>query len=232
MRTQLFEELGSSTLSARIARLIEEAIMKGSIMPGQRLSTDGLARDFKVSHIPVREALKQLEAQGMVIQEPNKGARVVSLSKDDIKSIFEVRETLEGLATAMAAERIDDKGKAHLQQIVDKMRKAMEKKDYTRLLAADKQFHQTIWKSTGNSFLVKALSNLLMPYFGYLAGRGYKFHIRRNEAGYVPRVHQSVCDAIVSGKAGKARQLMTQIHARALSSMLEFDGASGDGHAP
>lgn len=225
----VFPSLESASLSDQIARLIEDAVVRGTIVPGQRLSTDGLAREFKVSHIPVREALKQLEAVGLVVQEPNKGAKVVELSVQDIRHIFEVRRNLEGFAVSVAASRIDEAGKARLRRLVDEMGRATKSKDFGRLLAADKQFHETIWEATGNPFLVKMLATLLLPYFGYLASRGYQFHVRQNQPGYVPDVHQKVYQAIVRGESKEARRVLTEIHDQALRAMLQYqDGMSPD----
>jgi len=214
-----FSQLQPVALSNRIALLIEEAIMNGSIKPGERLNTDKLAREFNVSHIPVREALKRLEVVGLVVMEPNKGASVVELSEDDVSQIFLVRKALEGLAVNLAASRSDRARQKQLQALVDKMSEASKSKDFIAMFEADKKFHQTIWEMTGNRFLAKALNNLLLPYFGYVATKGY--FQNRTKIDYVPSVHQKVLDAISSGDGDSAQQVIVEVHNRSMHLMLK-----------
>jgi len=215
----VFSQLESGTLSDRIAGLIEEAIMSGTIALGETINIDALARQFKVSHIPIREALKKLKAVGLIVQEPNKTARVIELTREDITDIFAVRKILEGHAVMEASRRLDEASKQRLQSLVDTMRQRAISGDFDRLFAADKEFHQLIWQISGNRFLVQSLSTLLMPYFGYLATKGY--FIRRREWGYVARSHQEVLDAIASGNGKKGRQILDRDHHRSMKLILE-----------
>jgi DNA-binding GntR family transcriptional regulator len=213
-----FSQIEPLPLSDRIARQIEDAIMSGRIGLGDRINTDELARQFKVSHIPIREALKRLEAVGLIVPEANKSARVLDLSKEDVRHIFEVRKTLEGLAVALAATRIDAGGKKDLQAMVQKMRQTAKSKDFVNMFAADKKFHQTIWNLSGNPFLVKMLNQLLMPYFGFLATRGYYAHL--DNLSYVPRVHQEILDALLSADVERAQRVLVDVHTRSLQLMM------------
>jgi DNA-binding GntR family transcriptional regulator len=215
----VFSQLESGTLSDRIAGLIEEAIMSGTIGLGETINIDALARQLKVSHIPIREAIKKLEAVGLIVREPNKSARVIELTREDIADIFAVRAILEGHAVMEATRRLDEASKQRLQSLVDRMRQGAISGDFDRLSAADKEFHQLIWQISGNRFLVQSLSTLLMPYFGYLAAKGY--FIRRKEWGYVARTHQEVLDAIASGNGKKGRQILDKDHHRSLKLILE-----------
>jgi DNA-binding GntR family transcriptional regulator len=213
-----FSQIEPLPLSDRIARQIEDAIMSGRIGLGDRINTDELARQFKVSHIPIREALKRLEAVGLIVPEANKSARVLDLSQDDVRHIFEVRKSLEGLAVALAATRMDANGKKDLQAMVQKMRQTAKSKDFVNMFAADKKFHQTIWNLSGNPFLVKMLNQLLMPYFGFLATRGYYAHL--DNLSYVPRVHQEILDALLSADVERAQRVLVDVHTRSLQLMM------------
>jgi DNA-binding GntR family transcriptional regulator len=213
-----FSQIDSLPLSNRIARLIEEAIMSGRIRLGERINTDSLARQFKVSHIPVREALKKLEADGLVVTEANKSARVLELSIDDVRHIFEVRKALEGLAASLAATHMEAVNLKKLQAIVKKMWQTSKSKDIVGLLAADKRFHQAIWALSGNPFLIKALNHLLLPYFGFLATRGYYAHL--GDLSYVPRVHQEILDALASADGDRAQGVLVHVHNRSLELLL------------
>jgi DNA-binding GntR family transcriptional regulator len=213
-----FSQIEPLPLSARIARQIEDAIMSGRIGLGDRINTDELARQFKVSHIPIREALKKLEAVGLIVPEANKSARVLDLSEEDVRHIFEVRKSLEGLAVALAATRMDATAKKNLQTMVQKMRQTAKSKDFVSMFAADKKFHQTIWDLSGNPFLVKSLNHLLMPYFGFLATRGYYAHL--DNLAYVPRVHQEILDALTNADVDRAKRVLVDVHTRSMQLML------------
>lgn len=213
-----FSQIEMLPLSDRIARRIEEAIMMGRIHQGDRINTDELARQFKVSHIPIREAIKKLEAVGLIVSEANRSARVLELTEDDVRHIFEVRKTLEGLAVARAAHRMDTDSKKNLEAVVQKMRQAAKAKDLASLFSADKKFHETIWDLSGNPFLIKTLSQLLMPYFGFLATRGYYAHL--DNLSYVPRVHQEILDALSSSNPERAQRVLVDVHDRSMRLMM------------
>ena len=215
----IFPRLESATLSDRIFRHVQEAIMTGTLAPGERINADALARQFKVSHIPVREALTHLEAVGLIVRESHKGARVIELSQDDIRHIFEIRKILEGLAVRLAAANVDEQGKKRLQALVGEIEQATKAKDFLRMHAADQEFHRTIWKISGNPYLHKILLNLLSPYFGFLASKGYYF--RRKQLKYVPEVHRSILDAILRGDGLEAQETIVRVHNRTANLLLK-----------
>jgi DNA-binding GntR family transcriptional regulator len=215
----IFHGLESATLSDRIFRHVQEAIMNGTLAPGERIHADALARQFKVSHIPVREALTHLEAVGLIVQEPHKGARVIEVSPDDIRHIFEIRKILEGLAVRLAAANIDEQGKKRLQALVDEIGQAAKAKDFLKMDTADQEFHRTIWRTSGNPYLYKILLNLLSPYFGFLASKGYYF--RRKQLNSVSEVHQSILDAIARGDGLEAQETIIRVHNRTANLLLK-----------
>ena len=215
----IFHRLESATLSDRIFRHVQEAIMTGTLAPGERIHADALARQFKVSHIPVREALTHLEAVGLIVQEPHKGARVIELSQDDIRHIFEIRKILEGLAARLAAANIDEQSKKRLQSLVDEIDQAAKAKDFLKMDTADQEFHHTIWRISGNPYLYKILLNLLSPYFGFLASKGYYF--RRKQLNSVAGVHQSILDAIARGDGLDAQETIIRVHNRTANLLLK-----------
>src|SRR5881394_4192528 len=95
-----------STKADDIAVVIEEAIVSGELAPGTVLRQEQLSERFKVSRTPIREALRRLAALGLVSFEPNRGVRVRTLSRDELREAFLVRAELESLATELAAERM------------------------------------------------------------------------------------------------------------------------------
>jgi DNA-binding GntR family transcriptional regulator len=90
----------------RVRDLLEEAILEGELKPGERLRAEALAQRFGTSRTPIREALVQLEGQGLVELEPNRGAVVRTFDRDDVRDLYEVRALLEPAAAARAAQRI------------------------------------------------------------------------------------------------------------------------------
>jgi len=212
MRT--FSRLVPSTLSTQISQSIHDAIVGGTLKPGERINARSLAQQFRVSQIPVREALKRLEATGVIILEPKKGALVPELSIEDVKKIIEIRKALEGLAAYLAAQRMDGGNKRKLQTLVKRMLVAAKAKDFLKLFEADNQFHRTLWNLSGNQFLVKTLSSILTPYFGVIAGRGY--HVHRKDLMYVHHVHQDILDALSSRDSKRARETILKVHSRSI----------------
>src|SRR5208337_5496608 len=197
----------------------QEAIMNGTLAPGERIHADALARQFRVSHIPVREALTHLEAVGLIIQEPHRGARVIELTQDDIRHIFEIRKILEGLAVRLAAANIDEPSKKRLQSLVNEIGQAAKAKDFLKMDTADQEFHHAIWRISGNPYLYKILLNLLSPYFGFLASKGYYF--RRKQLSSVSEVHQSILDAISRGDGLEAQETIIRVHNRTANLLLK-----------
>lgn len=103
-----FEALEVRTLADRALDRIESAIMKGDLAPGTKISEVLLAKTFGISRGPLREAIRRLEGRGLLEIIPHVGARVVTLSVDDLLEVFDIREALEGMACRLAAERMTD----------------------------------------------------------------------------------------------------------------------------
>src|SRR5689334_23783627 len=103
----------------RVRDLLEEAILEGELKPGERLRAEALAQRFGTSRTPIREALLQLEGQGLVEVEPNRGAVVRSFDRDDVLDLYEIRALIEPHAAARAATRIGAAQIAELAALCD-----------------------------------------------------------------------------------------------------------------
>jgi len=114
-----FEALEVRTLADRALDKIETAIMKGDLGPGTRISEVLLAKTFGISRGPLREAIRRLEGRGLLERIPHVGARVVTLSIDDVLEVFDIREALEGMACRLAAERMTDGEIAEVEAVLD-----------------------------------------------------------------------------------------------------------------
>jgi DNA-binding GntR family transcriptional regulator len=139
---------------------LREAIIIGELRPGERLMEVQLAEKMGVSRTPVREAIRKLELEGLVDMIPRKGAHVAELSVKDIMDVLEVRASLDGLATALAAERITDDELKELNHINGQFSTYIEKENLSGSVKKDVEFHDIIYKASRNDKLITILSNL------------------------------------------------------------------------
>lgn len=119
-----------------------------------------LAEKMGVSRTPVREAIRKLELEGLVDMIPRKGAHVAELSVKDIMDVLEVRASLDGLATALAAERITDDELKELKHINLQFSSYIEKENLNGSIKKDAEFHDIIYRASRNDKLLNILNNL------------------------------------------------------------------------
>ncbi|HHY71581.1 MAG TPA: GntR family transcriptional regulator [Thermoanaerobacterales bacterium] len=139
---------------------IREAILNGRLKPGERLMEVQLAEEMGVSRTPVREAIRKLELEGLVVMVPRKGAYVAGLTLKDAAEVFEIRSSLEGLAAALAAERITDEEVTSLDRILEAISTAGEKGDIKTIIKKDMEFHQVLFSASRNDRLAQIINNL------------------------------------------------------------------------
>lgn len=140
--------------STKLRTLILQRIIDGHYPPGHRLKEMELAREFNTSQAPVREALRELEATGVIESEPHRGSRVRTVSARELGEAYQVRAVLEQLAGELAAGRFGGR-EALLQRQADKVRRAYEhgnKEEYAR---HDLEFHRMIVAAAGNQVLLE-----------------------------------------------------------------------------
>ena len=139
---------------------MREAIINGDFKPGQRLMEVQLAEQMGVSRTPVREAIRKLELEGLVVMVPRKGAYVAGLSSEDVKEVLEIRAVLEGLAASLAAKNASAADIEQLQEIVEKFKVAAEEKDVVKLINFDSDFHDVMYRASKNKKLIQLISAL------------------------------------------------------------------------
>lgn len=149
----------STTLKAHLVTRLREGIMGGHFRPGERLNESKLARQFGVSRIPVREALVQLQEQGLVMNHPRRGMFVNALSPEDTQKINSLRIVLEAEAMKLCRARFTSDMNANLSAIMDAMER-WENDSELDAAALDLEFHRTIWQYGGNPYLVRTLDSL------------------------------------------------------------------------
>lgn len=160
MFDQLPRALGTSDLPSQISESLEEAIISGVLEPGQRLRTELLASHFGVSRIPVREALRSLEAAGWVKIKPRYGVYVAERSEEELAALFDVRAVLEAHGARRAAERRSEPEVGELTRIVKESSAAADREDDAALAALSSQFYATIRRAARNSVLEATLASM------------------------------------------------------------------------
>ena len=165
-KSGIFAPLRANTLKDNIVQLLTEAILTNKIKPGDRLNESQIGRDLNVSRAPIREALQQLQEQGMVLNNPRRGMFVVSLDNEDVQKINSLRVILEAEALRLARAAHDMAGLKRLGQILDRMDR-MEPGPASQHTQIDLEFHRTIWSMSRNEYLVKILTSLTSPLFAH-----------------------------------------------------------------
>lgn len=139
---------------------IREGILSLELKPGEPLSENRLAQKLQISRTPVREALKQLERDGLLRFAPPKGAFVTELRSQDILEIYQVRESLEGLAARLAAEQMSDADIATLDEELNERYRQVKSDAWRDTFHDDRHLHEQIIKAAGNRRLAQFLTLL------------------------------------------------------------------------
>lgn len=145
------------TLAARISRSLADRIIAGDIEPGSRLRQDHIAEEFGASHVPVREAFRRLEAQGLAVSEPRRGVRVAAFDLAEVKEVAEMRAALEVLALRHAAPHLTP---AILNAAEEATRAGDNSRDVRSWEEANRRFHRLIVAPCGMPRLLAAIDDL------------------------------------------------------------------------
>ncbi|WP_432406131.1 GntR family transcriptional regulator [Wukongibacter sp. M2B1] len=159
MESLFNEKKGNKSLTSMIFEKIREDIMMGKYVSGEKIVEAKLAEEFGVSRTPVREALKQLELDGLVDNIPNRGVMVKGISKQDIDDIFAIRIAIEGIAVKWAIERMDDGDLEKLKEIFELMEFYTFKKDLDKIAELNTKFHEFIYNATKSRYLEHVLKD-------------------------------------------------------------------------
>ena len=146
---------------------LRRAILRGELVPGQRLMEIRLADQMGVSRTPVREAIRKLELEGLVVMVPRKGAEVAHISGTNLRDVLEVRRALEELAGELACERMSAEDFKKLEQANLKFASVLDSDDITVLGQADEEFHGLIYQATDNDRLVQMVNHLREQMYRY-----------------------------------------------------------------
>ena len=197
---------------------LREAILEGKLEPGQRLMEVQLAEQLGVSRTPVREAIRKLELEGLVVMLPRKGAYVADVSLKDIIDVLEIRSTLEGLAAYLAADRITEEGVERLKAIAEDFKQSIERKDdIETLLKKDVEFHECIFNATNNTKLSQIINTLWEQVHRFRTTYISDF----DTSTHLVEEHNNILDAIISGDNELAKKYAINHIEKAEQFMIE-----------
>lgn len=185
---------------------LRQAILRGELKPGERLMEIQLANKLGVSRTPIREAIRKLELEGLVLMIPRKGAEVAEITEKNLRDVLEVRGALEELAVRLACDRIDEEGIENLKNAAKDFESVLDSEDITKIAEADVAFHDVIYLATDNERLIQLLNNLREQMYRYRVE-----YLKQKE--WHPKLlaeHQEMISAIENREADKAASITSQ----------------------
>lgn len=192
----------SDTISARISKMLADRIISGAIEAGARLRQDHVAEEFGASHVPVREAFRLLESQGLVVSEPRRGVRVAGFTLEEVREVAEMRAALEALALRNAFPHMT---KAILDTAEDANRAGDRARDVHAWEDANRNFHRIILTPCGMPRLLKTIDDL------QTASARFLFSGWRAEwEAPTDRDHRAILDALRAGQADVAASVLAR----------------------
>lgn len=194
------------SLGGKVFQQLKNSILAGEFENGAELREIALSKKLSVSRTPIREALRQLEQEGLVEIYPNRGAYVKGITYKDVEDIFRIRARLEGLCAEMAVSSITQEQLDKLDEIILLSKFYEKKKDMEHLLKMDSQFHEVLFESCGS----KMLEHQLKDYHQYVQKARLRSLKRQERAKKSTMEHEEILDAIKARDAQKADELATR----------------------
>lgn len=193
----------SHSLTVKVFEEIEQAILSGVYSVGDQLVEIKISQELGVSRTPVREALKQLELDGLVKTIPNKGTFVIGISTEDIIDIYTIRVAIEGISSKWAAERITEGQIKELEMIVELQEFYSSKSDVLQLLQLDSKFHEIIYDISGS----RILKHTLISFHNHLKRARESSLLSAGRTIEAVKEHRAIFEAIAKKDSEKAKEL-------------------------
>jgi DNA-binding GntR family transcriptional regulator len=188
------------TIASRISRILAERIVHGELTPGTRLRQDHVAEEFGTSHVPVREAFRRLEAQGLAISEPRRGVRVASFDLEEVREVAEMRAALEVLALRHAAKHLTP---AILDAAEQATRDGDAAADVHAWEEANRRFHRLILAPCAMPRLLASVDDLHAASARFLFSAWHSGWERRTDHD-----HRAILVALRQGKVEEAALIL------------------------
>lgn len=196
----------SSSLRAKVFNSIRQDILSGKYQRGDELTESGLGASLGVSRTPVREALRQLELEGLVELVPNKGAFVTGISNKDIQDIYEIRSRLEGLCARWAAKNITQEQLDEMEEILYLTEYHVRKEHYEQLSELDGRFHELMYEASHSRIMAHELSDF-HQYVQLARKQSLKNSMRSLRSN---EEHQRILEALKAHDEDLAEKLATE----------------------
>ncbi|MEZ0536862.1 GntR family transcriptional regulator [Caldicellulosiruptoraceae bacterium PP1] len=205
-----------SPLHEKVFDVVKEKILMGLLKPGDSLIETKLSEELGVSRTPIREAIRQLELEGLVYTIPHKGAIVAGVTAQDIEDIYTIRMLLDGLAARWAAIKITKDEEDELAEIFTLMELYTQRKDIAKVMKTDSRFHELIYKASKS----KVLEHVLSTFHGYiLRARTTSFETPgRLETAL--EEHRQIYNAIIERNPDNAELFMRQHVQKAAENLI------------
>ncbi len=215
-----------TSLKVQSTDLLRAQILSGRIPQGTRIAEKELAELLGVSRMPARDALVDLEHEGLIVSKPN-GRFVIKLDKEDILHLFQVRIVLERLAVSQAAQQRTAEDNEALKANLRRMRDAITHNDRDAYVKSDLEAHQLIWQQTRNQYLLKMLNSIIGPIFVFIGSQT----IFQDNWQETLQMHQELSDAVCAGDIDRAVQSIDdQLQSSLRLSLQAFEQAEPNSH--
>jgi DNA-binding GntR family transcriptional regulator len=198
--------LENRTLRQQVADHLREEILSSRLAPGEELGEVALARSLGISRGPLREALGQLAAEGLVTIVPRRGAVVKRLTHREFIDSYQVREALESLAIRLAVPRLTDGDKAELHRMAEDMERAAGADDTDRFFEINRRFHATLVQASGNQKLMEVHGRLVAQMARLLK---QSVELRGGMAQSAAE-HRAILEAVDAGDPVRAARLLEE----------------------
>ena len=185
-----------------VFQTLRQAILRGELKPGERLMEVRLAKKLGVSRTPIREAIRKLELEGLVLMIPRRGAEVAEITEKSMRDVLEVRRALEVLAVSISCDRISGEQIEALKEAAEEFDRSLTLDDVTRTAEADVHFHDIIYRSTDNQRLIQLLSNLGEQMYRYRV----EYLKHREFHPQISREHKELISYLEAGQKGQAEE--------------------------
>jgi DNA-binding GntR family transcriptional regulator len=212
-----------NSLGSRVFAQLQHDILNGKYKPGDSLIETRLSDEMGVSRTPIREAIRQLELEGLVQSIPNKGVVVKGVTAQDVEDIYTIRMMIEGLAARWAAEKITNEELEELKEAFEFEEFYTIRNDTSHLLRFDSRFHEIIFKASKSKPLMHTLSNFHL-YVQRARNISLESPVRAKE---VLAEHKAILQAIIERDAEKAERLTTEHVRNASLNLLKQRSLNG-----
>ena len=209
MKKNILENAGHGSLGHRIFCILRDKILNEEYEKGQKLNEVVLSKELNISRTPIREALKQLELEGLVESIPNKGVYVKGFSPRDIDDMFEIRLALEGLAIQLAIDRMDEVHLAKIKDVFELMEFYTGKNEQDKINDLNILYHETIYQATQSQYFEQLLKDV--HYYVSVTSRHSITQPERLETAL--KEHRAILHAIMAGDKEQAKETI-QKHIR------------------